>query len=353
MSKSYFRYYHSKKAEYIVTMLENEMWQLCPINAGFSVRDLKDYKTFMSTANSAAVAMSVGGAGASGGGAVGRTSSGASLLSAYVLSNMNPFSSKGQQASSGANPLSPRVALTATATTPSRSGTAGDTHSDDEEVDEELMQEFVEDGGTEPHTATPKRKDSATLEGAGQIVTLTSINLVKYIGKYLQMMRVLQPIAFDVFVEITHLCEYYAYVVYMFFGQNAAAPVVEETTALTANTLGSAIATSILNRFADGALGDDKDKKENKIVLPPWLESISDLRIKTMLARIDQTLIRKPGAAVTPETEGKFSMAAPRFPEMLDLQSTKNMFGIPERAVRAERACKRLVLRLTLSEWAP
>jgi hypothetical protein len=139
-------------------MLENEMWQLCPIGDGFSVRDLKDYRTFMARTNTTASPT------------MGGTRSGASLLAAYVQSNMNPFSTDHKQehsdtSSNDAKLTSPR----SKATTSSSSATTTkqpDAHSDDEEVDAELMQDFVEDGGVDAPAPSPaRRKDSLADKG--------------------------------------------------------------------------------------------------------------------------------------------------------------------------------------------
>lgn len=50
------------------------------------------------------------------------------------------------------------------------------------------------------------------------IVTNTTLTILRLIGKYIQMMRLLQPIAFDVMVCLSHLFDYYLYSVFTFFG---------------------------------------------------------------------------------------------------------------------------------------
>lgn len=41
-----------------------------------------------------------------------------------------------------------------------------------------------------------------------------------FIGKYMQMMNILKPIAFDVIHCVSQLFDYYLYAVYTFFGRN-------------------------------------------------------------------------------------------------------------------------------------
>ncbi|XP_066969096.1 syndetin [Macrobrachium rosenbergii] len=50
------------------------------------------------------------------------------------------------------------------------------------------------------------------------IVTNTALTILRLIGKYIQMMRLLQPIAFDVMISLSHLFDYYLYSVFTFFG---------------------------------------------------------------------------------------------------------------------------------------
>jgi hypothetical protein len=43
----------------------------------------------------------------------------------------------------------------------------------------------------------------------GAVVTSTTINLVREFANYMALMHSLRPIAYDVFVGMTHLYEYY------------------------------------------------------------------------------------------------------------------------------------------------
>ena len=51
----------------------------------------------------------------------------------------------------------------------------------------------------------------------GPIVTNTSLNVLRLIGKYMQIMYALNSISYDVLLSIFHLFDYYLYTVYIFF----------------------------------------------------------------------------------------------------------------------------------------
>lgn len=51
------------------------------------------------------------------------------------------------------------------------------------------------------------------------MVTVTSLYSLRT-GKYMQMMNILKPIAFDVIHSVSQLFDYYLYAVYTFFGRN-------------------------------------------------------------------------------------------------------------------------------------
>ena len=112
----------------------------------------------------------------------------------------------------------------------------------DEDVPEELKREFVDEedefssvydtvSGTPNHTSTPRRpsriskqnqrrfQTQASLSKGSDfpVMTNASLMLLRLCGKYLHLMQRLQPIAYDVFVAMTQLLEYYFINVHNFF----------------------------------------------------------------------------------------------------------------------------------------
>ena len=110
--------------------------------------------------------------------------------------------------------------------------------SDDE--DEELKQDYVmEEGVLEEHKRTIQKDEPEV--GTGASVTIVCVNLVRYIGNYLQMMDILQPIAYEVFQGVAQMYEYYLYTIFYFFSTK---PVSSTQTGIsimnqTANSLNS------------------------------------------------------------------------------------------------------------------
>ena len=117
-----------------------------------------------------------------------------------------------------------------------------DDENSDEDVPEELKREFVDEedefssvydtvSGTPNHTSTPRRpsriskqnqrrfQTQASLSKGSDfpVMTNASLMLLRLCGKYLHLMQRLQPIAYDVFVAMTQLLEYYFINVHNFF----------------------------------------------------------------------------------------------------------------------------------------
>ncbi|KAK3512013.1 hypothetical protein QTP70_027619 [Hemibagrus guttatus] len=65
-----------------------------------------------------------------------------------------------------------------------------------------------------------KRSDYNLNKVNAPILTNTTLNVIRLVGKYMQMMNILKPIAFDVIHCMSQLFDYYLYAVYTFFGRN-------------------------------------------------------------------------------------------------------------------------------------
>uniref|UniRef100_A0A8C6Q5I4 VPS50 subunit of EARP/GARPII complex n=1 Tax=Nothobranchius furzeri TaxID=105023 RepID=A0A8C6Q5I4_NOTFU len=65
-----------------------------------------------------------------------------------------------------------------------------------------------------------KKSDYNLSKANAPILTNTTLNVIRLVGKYMQMMNILKPIAFDVIHCVSQLFDYYLYAVYTFFGRN-------------------------------------------------------------------------------------------------------------------------------------
>lgn len=52
------------------------------------------------------------------------------------------------------------------------------------------------------------------------ILTNTTLNVITLVGKYMQMMNILKPVAFDGIHFLSQPFDYHLYAIYNFFGQN-------------------------------------------------------------------------------------------------------------------------------------
>lgn len=73
--------------------------------------------------------------------------------------------------------------------------------------------------------ALKKKKRNVIIQSAACLHVCLSVRLSVYppahpTGKYMQMMSILKPIAFDVIHCVSQLFDYYLYAVYTFFGRN-------------------------------------------------------------------------------------------------------------------------------------
>ncbi|CAI9568871.1 unnamed protein product, partial [Staurois parvus] len=100
----------------------------------------------------------------------------------------------------------------------------------DSDVPEELKRDYVdEQTGDAPSKSVSretlrsrKRSDYSLNKMNAPILTNTTLNVIRLVGKYMQMMTILKPIAFDVIHCMSQLFDYYLYAVYTFFGRNDA-----------------------------------------------------------------------------------------------------------------------------------
>lgn len=212
-SLNYFRNYHRSYLEELRMFLENESWEFCPVRTTFSILDLQEFRFL-------------------------RNSSSARLFPNSPVSSQNKMektfnniSRQGNSYFKKSNKINPFdvqsdddecedvMALDGTDENTSRHSFSSD--SDDSDIPEELKKEYVEENvddyqriskTSKKHNFTAKKKQSP-------ILTNTTLNVLRLFGKYMQMMHVLKPIAFDVLNCMFQLFDYYMYAVFCFFAK--------------------------------------------------------------------------------------------------------------------------------------
>ncbi|XP_019946419.1 syndetin isoform X2 [Paralichthys olivaceus] len=216
-SVNYFKNYHRARLEELRMFLENETWELCPVKSNFNIAQLHEFK-FMGQCRSPSVSPSRQ--------AVSSTTPAQDELSLFqqYLQEGNPFEMHMEQKEEETEDV---LASNGYESDELEKSVYQD-YDSDSDVAEELKQDYVdEQTGDAPlksvsrETIRSKKKSDYNLNKTNApILTNTTLNVIRLVGKYMQMMNILKPIAFDVIHCVSQLFDYYLYAVYTFFGRN-------------------------------------------------------------------------------------------------------------------------------------
>ncbi|XP_075962537.1 syndetin isoform X3 [Anarhichas minor] len=216
-SVNYFKNYHRARLEELRMFLENETWELCPVKSNFNIAQLHEFK-FMGQCRSPSVSPSKR--------AASSTSAAQDELSLFqqYLQEGNPFEMHAENKEEETEDV---LASNGYESDELEKSVYQD-YDSDSDVPEELKQDYVdEQTGDAPiksasrETIRSKKKSDYNLNKTNApILTNTTLNVIRLVGKYMQMMNILKPIAFDVIHCVSQLFDYYLYAVYTFFGRN-------------------------------------------------------------------------------------------------------------------------------------
>ncbi|XP_077867411.1 syndetin-like, partial [Saccoglossus kowalevskii] len=218
-SANYFKNYHRARMDELRMFLENEAWELCPVKSSFSILNLQEFKFLRKTTN-------------------------LNTSKEDVSSPFHSPSKQQQQQQDGhyfirfsqfGNPFEMQIEEDDGEDVMATNGYESDGEkivneneedSDDSDIPDELKQDYVDEQTGE----LPLRRNSS-LKGRRRgekpytkspppLVTNTTLNALRFFGKYMQMMRVLKSVAFDVTICMSQLFDYYLFAVYSFFANN-------------------------------------------------------------------------------------------------------------------------------------
>uniref|UniRef100_A0A452HVW6 Uncharacterized protein n=1 Tax=Gopherus agassizii TaxID=38772 RepID=A0A452HVW6_9SAUR len=290
-SVNYFKNYHRTRLEELRMFLENETWELCPVKSSFSILQLHEFK-FMEQSRSPSVSPSKQPASA--------ISTTITLFEQYCTEG-NPFeiqvNSKDDETED--------VLASNGYESDEQEKSAYQEYDSDSDVPEELKRDYVdEQTGDVPVKSVSretlrsrKRSDYNLNKVNAPILTNTTLNVIRLVGKYMQMMNILKPIAFDVIHFMSQLFDYYLYAVYTFFGRN--------------------------DTFESTGLG------------------LSSSRLRTTLNRIQESLIdlevcNDATGTLTAAEERKEKVPSPHLSHLVVLTSGNTLYGFAERVVATE-----------------
>lgn len=290
-SVNYFKNYHRTRLDELRMFLENETWELCPVKSNFSILQLHEFK-FMEQSRSPSVSPSKQPA---------STSSKTETLFEQYCSVGNPF-----EIHANHNDEETEDVLASNGyESDEQEKSAYQEYDSDSDVPEELKRDYVdEQTGDAPvksvsrETLKSRKKSDYSLNKVNApILTNTTLNVIRLVGKYMQMMNILKPIAFDVIHFMSQLFDYYLYAVYTFFGRNDSL----ESTGL----------------------------------------GLSSSRLRTTLNRIQESLIdmevaADPTATLTAAEERKEKVPSPHLSHLVVLTSGDTLYGLAERVVATE-----------------
>nr|XP_006207697.2 syndetin [Vicugna pacos] len=290
-SVNYFKNYHRTRLDELRMFLENETWELCPVKSNFSILQLHEFK-FMEQSRSPSVSPSKQPSSAS--------SKTVTLFEQYC-SGGNPFEIQANHKDEETED----VLASNGYESDEQEKSAYQEYDSDSDVPEELKRDYVdEQTGDAPvksisrETLKSRKKSDYSLNKVNApILTNTTLNVIRLVGKYMQMMNILKPIAFDVIHFMSQLFDYYLYAIYTFFGRNDSL----ESTGLG---LSSSRLRTTLNRIQ---------------------ESLIDLEVST-----------DPTATLTAAEERKEKVPSPHLSHLVVLTSGDTLYGLAERVVATE-----------------
>uniref|UniRef100_G3RT41 VPS50 subunit of EARP/GARPII complex n=1 Tax=Gorilla gorilla gorilla TaxID=9595 RepID=G3RT41_GORGO len=213
-SVNYFKNYHRTRLDELRMFLENETWELCPVKSNFSILQLHEFK-FMEQSRSPSVSPSKQ--------PVSTSSKTVTLFEQYC-SGGNPFEIQANHKDEETED----VLASNGYESDEQEKSAYQEYDSDSDVPEELKRDYVdEQTGDVPvksvsrETLKSRKKSDYSLNKVNApILTNTTLNVIRLVGKYMQMMNILKPIAFDVIHFMSQLFDYYLYAIYTFFGRN-------------------------------------------------------------------------------------------------------------------------------------
>ncbi|KAL1502132.1 hypothetical protein ABEB36_007324 [Hypothenemus hampei] len=275
-SVCYFKNYHAQRMEELKIFMENEMWEICPVKSSFDILQLQEFrsvkvnlKTYKHTiqpslySNNSTDCSSC------------HSQDGSSIIGNYFVryaDHGTPFDTNLEQT------IIEEDILVA-------ENEDSHYHSEDsEEESEELKKEFVDEDNA-------KSKGNNRPEKNCSVLTNTTLSVLRQMGNYLQMSRLLKPISYQIICSMNQLFDFYLYCVHLFFALDLT---------VSGNNLYTEELSNTLRKISD-----------NLIIEPP----IQDSQAFTM-------------------PEGR--VFKPKMSEVIDLKSPEKLHGLSERIIAVE-----------------
>lgn len=226
-SLNYFKNHHRARLDELRMFLENEAWELCPVKSNFNILQLMEFRFMKKLRREEHLAFA----------------SNAADPAREVAPEAGEVDQEGQgyfrRYTSAGSPFDGQQEEEENEDVFSGTGETGEGYGDsdsDSDIPDELRQDYIDELTGETHSynssgrhsssssSTRGRLHRSVSRNAGPIITNTTINVLRVVGKYLQMVSVLHPIAFDVISCMSQLFDYYLYTVFSFFATDGISP---------------------------------------------------------------------------------------------------------------------------------
>jgi hypothetical protein len=184
---NYFQNYHKHCMYELKEFLDSEMWNICPVTHNFSLIHLQEF-AFLRT----------------------------SVPSRVILSpNASP-----NKRDKFAFYFSDKYLKETNVLLPTPFDIDNGIENEKEDQDLNQTNDFKESKSVNENENCHKIPNGAILSESDPIVTNTTLNVLRLFGKYMHMMNILRPIAFDVMLCMFQLFDYYLFTVYKFFAKD-------------------------------------------------------------------------------------------------------------------------------------
>ncbi|CAG9830056.1 unnamed protein product [Diabrotica balteata] len=209
-SENYFLNYHAQRLEELKIFLENEMWEICPVKSSFYIMQLQEFKpfrysmkTFKFNPQTSPTTMNY----STNSTECSSTHSldGSSIIGNYFIR----FAEHGTPFDSGLDEIVIDEDIMVT------ENDGSGYYSEESDDNEDLENEYVEELNNLRRVNSKDKKDKT--QSNNPVLTNTSLTVLRQMGKYIQMSRLLKPIAFRIISCMNQLFDYYLYSVHLFF----------------------------------------------------------------------------------------------------------------------------------------
>lgn len=307
---NYFHNYHLSRLEEMTMHFENEGWAQCPVKPSFKVQQLVEYRHLkvLDFAGLPCNLTSIKQMTTSTPSATPRKAFRNNKVQDLDLSLSSPF-----DFDFGSNEAEETFFLEANGIGGDELEFYSEEDDSDAEIDEALKRDFVDEGTGEMMAFHDSAKKSShrTSQRKGHeppILTNTSLMILRLCGKYIHLMKALEPIASNVFISMMQLLEYYLFVVYNFFTKDLSSDLMLKLTSEGLQSILERIDTDLVRRVVNKS-------PQNAIMSPsPSNQSLSESQIVTGIVDL------------------------PDLSPTVQMDQAESLFGLQEKLVAVESA---------------